>query len=197
MLSILRLFPEDENVTLSGEVFFQGQNLFELNHEEMRGIRGNEISMVFQEPMTSLNPVFTIGNQIVEAINLHQKVSRKEAFEKAVHMLKLVGIPTPDKRIDSYPHQLSRGMRQRAMIAMALSCNPKILIADVPTTALDVTIEAQILELMMQLKEDLGMSIILITHDLGIIAETAQRVIVMYTGRIMETATVEELFSEP
>jgi oligopeptide/dipeptide ABC transporter ATP-binding protein len=163
----------------------------------MRRIRGNDISMIFQEPMTSLNPVFTIGNQISEAVKLHQGLSRKEAMNKAVEMLTLVGIPEPARRVHEYPHQLSGGMRQRAMIAMALSCNPKVLIADEPTTALDVTIEAQILDLMRNLQSELGTAIIMITHDLGVVAEIARKVVVMYAGKVVEQAPVETIFAEP
>ena len=174
-----------------------GRDLLTLDEEAMRGVRGNDISMIFQEPMTWLNPVMTIGKQIAEAIRLHQDVSRQQAWDKAIEMLRLVRIPEPEQRAKEYPHQLSGGMRQRAMIAMALACNPKVLIADEPTTALDVTIQAQILDLMLELQQELGTAMILITHDLGVVAETAQRVIVMYAGRKMEEATVEELFARP
>jgi oligopeptide/dipeptide ABC transporter ATP-binding protein len=163
----------------------------------MRKIRGNEVSMIFQEPMTSLNPVFTIGNQISEAISLHQDLSRAEVRNKSIEMLKLVGIPSPDKRIDDYPHQLSGGMRQRVMIAMALSCNPQVLIADEPTTALDVTIQAQILDLLRELQAKVGMGLILITHDLGVVAEMAHEVVVMYAGRVVEQGSVREIFKNP
>jgi peptide/nickel transport system ATP-binding protein len=163
----------------------------------MRKIRGKEISMVFQEPMTSLNPVFTIGEQIAEAVRLHEGLGRRAAMDKTVEMLKIVHIPNPERRVKEYPHQLSGGMRQRVMIAMALSCNPKLLIADEPTTALDVTIQAQILELLNELKAKLGMAVLLITHDMGVIAETAQRVMVMYAGKVVEEAPVKELFKEP
>ena len=163
----------------------------------MRKIRGNDISMIFQEPMTSLNPIYTIGDQIVETITQHQRLSRRESLDKAVEMLRLVGIPLPDKRVNEYPHQLSGGMRQRVMIAMALSCNPKLLIADEPTTALDVTIQAQILELMRKLKKDLGMAIMLITHDLGVVAEMAKRVVVMYAGKVIEEGDVFSIFRHP
>lgn len=176
---------------------FEGEDLLKKSQAEMRRIRGNEISMIFQEPMTSLNPVFTIGDQIMEAIILHQKLDKKAAREKAIEMLRLVGIPSPEKRVDEYPHQLSGGMRQRVMIAMALSCNPKLLIADEPTTALDVTIQAQILDLLRRLQEELGMAILLITHDLGVVAEMCQRVIVMYAGKIVEEGPVVPLFQEP
>ena len=196
-LSILRLIPDPPGKIIDGQILFKGQDLLKLSNSEMRKIRGNEISMIFQEPMTSLNPVFTIGNQIAEAIQLHQGLSKKASLEKAVDMLKLVGIPSPERRVKEYPHQLSGGMRQRAMIAMALSCNPSLLIADEPTTALDVTIQAQILDLINNLKRELGMAVILITHDLGIIAETAARVVVMYAGKVVEEADVYTLFEDP
>ncbi|HWP46885.1 MAG TPA: ABC transporter ATP-binding protein [Candidatus Limnocylindrales bacterium] len=196
-LSILRLIPDPPGKIIEGQILFKGQDLLKLSNSEMRKIRGNEISMIFQEPMTSLNPVFTIGNQIAEAIQLHQGLSKKASLEKAVDMLKLVGIPSPERRVKEYPHQLSGGMRQRAMIAMALSCNPSLLIADEPTTALDVTIQAQILDLINNLKRELGMAVILITHDLGIIAETAARVVVMYAGKVVEEADVYTLFEDP
>ena len=196
-LSILRLIPDPPGKIGGGEIFFKGRNLLSLPLEEMRKIRGNEISMIFQEPMTSLNPVFTIGSQIAEAIQLHQKLNKKAALEKAVEMLNLVGIPSPEKRVKQYPHEISGGMKQRVMIAMALSCNPKILIADEPTTALDVTIQAQILDLMLKMKQEFNASIVLITHDLGVIAETAQKVVVMYAGKVMEQADVIEIFENP
>jgi len=196
-LSILRLIADPPGKIVGGEIFFKGHNLLSLPDEEMRKIRGNEISMIFQEPMTSLNPVFTIGSQIAEAIRLHQKLNKKAAMEKSIEMLKLVGIPSPEKRVNEYPHQLSGGMKQRAMIAMALSCHPKILIADEPTTALDVTIQAQILDLMLAMRQEFDASIILITHDLGVIAETAQKVVVMYAGRVMEQAAVVDIFDNP
>ncbi len=196
-LSILRLVPDPPGKIIDGQIIFKGRDLLKLSNSEMRKIRGNEISMIFQEPMTSLNPVFTIGNQIAEAIQLHQGLSKKASLEKAVDMLKLVGIPSPERRVKEYPHQLSGGMRQRAMIAMALSCNPSLLIADEPTTALDVTIQAQILDLINNLKRELGMAVILITHDLGIIAETAARVVVMYAGKVVEEADVYTLFEDP
>ena len=196
-LSILRLIPNPPGRIVGGEILFEGTNLLDLSPAEMRRIRGNDISMIFQEPMTSLNPVFTIGNQISEAVKLHQGLSRKEAMNKAVEMLTLVGIPEPARRVHEYPHQLSGGMRQRAMIAMALSCNPKVLIADEPTTALDVTIEAQILDLMRNLQSELGTAIIMITHDLGVVAEMARKVVVMYAGKIVEQAPVETVFAEP
>lgn len=196
-LSIMRLIPSPPGKIESGEVFFENGNILQLSKEEMRKIRGNKISMIFQEPMTSLNPVFKIGEQISEATRLHQGLSKKEAFQKSVEMLRLVGIPSPQKRVFDYPHQMSGGMRQRVMIAMALSCRPKLMIADEPTTALDVTIQAQILNLMQKLKEEIGTSIILITHNMGVIAETVQDVIVMYAGKIMEYAPVEDLFENP
>ncbi len=196
-LSILRLVPDPPGRIVGGEILFQGRDLLKLSKSEMRKIRGNEISMIFQEPMTSLNPVFTIGNQIAEAIILHQGLGKKAALDKAVEMLQLVGIPSPERRVHEYPHQLSGGMRQRAMIAMALSCNPKVLLADEPTTALDVTIQAQILDLMLRLKEEVGAAIVLITHNLGVIAETARRVVVMYCGKIVEEGPVEEIFHNP
>ncbi|HEY3316227.1 MAG TPA: ABC transporter ATP-binding protein [Bacillota bacterium] len=196
-LSILRLIPSPPGRIASGVVMFDGKNLMDMTEAEMRQIRGNRISMIFQEPMTSLNPVFTVGDQIAEAIVLHQKVKYREAMERAIEMLKLVGIPLPERRVKEYPHQLSGGMRQRVMIAMALSCNPKLLIADEPTTALDVTIQAQILDLMRRLRREFGMSILLITHDLGVIAEMAERVVVMYAGQIVEESPVTDLFDEP
>ena len=196
-LSILRLIQDPPGQIVKGEILFEGQDLLELTHVQMRHIRGNRISMIFQEPMTSLNPVFSIGNQLVETIRLHQRVPKREAMDRAVEMLKKVLIPDPEKRIKEYPHQLSGGMRQRVMIASALSCDPKMLIADEPTTALDVTIQAQILNLMNKLKQDFGASVILITHDLGVIAEIAQSVVVMYAGRIVEYADVVELFTNP
>jgi peptide/nickel transport system ATP-binding protein len=196
-LSIMRLIPEPPGRIVGGEILYQGKNLLGMDSKEMRSIRGNEISMIFQEPMTSLNPVFTIGNQIREAIALHQDLSKKEIYNKAVEMLKLVGIPGPEKRVEDYPHQLSGGMRQRVMIAMALSCNPQVLIADEPTTALDVTIQAQILDLLRDLKEKVGMALILITHDLGVVAEMADEVMVMYAGRVVEKTSVQEIFSNP
>ncbi|MDX5474922.1 MAG: ABC transporter ATP-binding protein [Bacillaceae bacterium] len=196
-LSILRLIPSPPGKIAGGEIMFKGKNLLDLSEEEMRKIRGNEISMIFQEPMTSLNPVIPVGKQIAEAITLHQKVGKKAAWEKAVDMLRLVGIPSPEKRAKQEPFQLSGGMRQRVMIAMALSCNPEVLIADEPTTALDVTIQAQILELMKELQAKLGMSVMLITHDLGVVAETCDSVAVMYAGNIVEYATTEQLFENP
>ncbi|KAA2215003.1 ABC transporter ATP-binding protein [Teichococcus oryzae] len=195
-MSILRLIPEPPG-QLAGSIRFQGKDLLKLTEREMRAIRGNEISMIFQEPMTSLNPVLSIGQQIGEALRLHQGLSKQQAEAKAVEMLTLVGIPAPDKRVKEYPHQLSGGMRQRVMIAIALACNPKLLIADEPTTALDVTIQAQILDLMRDLKHRVGAAIVLITHDLGVVAEVAERVIVMYAGRKVEEANVADLFRNP
>jgi len=196
-LSVLRLVPDPPGRTVGGEIVFERTNLLKLSRAEMRRIRGNEIAMIFQEPMTSLNPVFTIGNQISEAIILHQKLSKRDALSKSIDMLKKVGIPVPERRVHEYPHQLSGGMRQRAMIAMALSCNPKLLIADEPTTALDVTIQAQILDLIFNLKEEAGMAVMLITHNLGVVAETARRVVVMYSGKVVEEGPVLEIFKRP
>lgn len=196
-LSILRLIPSPPGKIAGGEILFKGRNLVEIPESEMRKLRGNEISMIFQEPMTSLNPVLPVGEQIAEAIRLHQKFSKKEAAKQAVEMLRLVGIPSPEKRAKQEPFQLSGGMRQRVMIAMALSCNPEVLIADEPTTALDVTIQAQILRLMKDLQVRLGMGVILITHDLGVVAETCDKVAVMYAGNIVEHATTEALFETP
>jgi peptide/nickel transport system ATP-binding protein len=195
-LSVLRLIARPGRI-VDGEIRLAGRNLLALSETEMRRIRGNEISMIFQEPMTSLNPVLTVGRQIAETLILHQDLSRSAAHDKAVAMLRLVRIPEAERLVHEYPFQLSGGMRQRVMIAMALSCNPKVLLADEPTTALDVTIQAQILHLMLDLKERLGTAIVLITHDLGVIAETAQRAVVMYAGRKVEEATVEALFEEP
>ncbi len=192
--TIMRLIPQPPGRIESGKIYFEGCNLLELSSADMRKIRGNKISMIFQDPMTSLNPVFKIGKQISEAIKLHQGVSQKEAIEKAIEMLQMVGIPSPAMRAVDYPHQLSGGMRQRVMIAMALSCRPKLMIADEPTTALDVTIQAQILNLMQRLKEETGASIILITHNLGIVAGMAQKVIVMYAGKIFEQGSTRDLF---
>ncbi|MCA3359743.1 MAG: ABC transporter ATP-binding protein [Roseomonas sp.] len=195
-MSILRLIPEPPG-KLAGAIRFNGRNLLELSEAEMRDIRGNEISMIFQEPMTSLNPVLTVGRQIGETLRLHQGMSAQQAEDRAVDMLKLVGIPEPERRVKEYPHQLSGGMRQRVMIAIALACNPKLLIADEPTTALDVTIQAQILDLMRDLKHRVGAAIVLITHDLGVVAEVAERVVVMYAGRKVEEAKVGPLFRTP
>ena len=196
-LSIMRLIPEPPGRITAGEILLDGQNLLELPADRMRRIRGNRISMIFQEPMTSLNPVYTIGNQIAEAVRLHQKLSPQDALNRSLDMLKLVGIPAPERRLHEFPHQLSGGMRQRAMIAMALACNPALLIADEPTTALDVTIQAQILDLMGDLKAHLSTAIILITHDLGVIAESAARVAVMYAGKVVEEADVIRIFETP
>jgi peptide/nickel transport system ATP-binding protein len=195
-LSVMRLLQAPGRV-VSGDALYQGKNLLALSDSAMRDIRGDRISMIFQEPMTSLNPVFTIENQLVESIRTHMKLDRKAAFDRAVEMLDLVGIPSPKKRIKDYPHQMSGGMRQRVMIAMALSCNPQLLIADEPTTALDVTIQAQILALISDLRDKIGMAVLLITHDLGVVAETADRVVVMYCGRVVEEATAEQLFERP
>ena len=196
-LSIMGLLPNNLSSTDRGKIIFNDQDLINLEEKEMRKIRGNSISMIFQEPMTSLNPVYDLSFQISEVIMLHQNKNKKDARKIAIEMLDLVGIPEPQKRIDSFPHELSGGMRQRAMIAMALSCNPKILIADEPTTALDVTIQAQIIELMKELQKKLGMSIIFITHDLGVVSEISDHVMVMYLGNVMEIAETNELFSNP
>ena len=195
-MSIMRLVASPGRIT-GGEIRFKGRDLAALSDKEMRHVRGNDVAMVFQEPMTSLNPVFKIGAQVAEAIRLHRKVGRKEAWKQAGDMLELVSIPDPHKRLHDYPHQLSGGMRQRVMIAMALSCDPELLIADEPTTALDVTIQAQIMELLAGLQKKLGLAILLITHDLGVVAEFCERIIVMYTGRIVEEAPVRSLFSSP
>ena len=196
-LSIMRLLPPKMGRTVSGSVRLDGRELLDLSEAEMRQVRGNQIAMIFQEPMTSLNPVLTIGDQIAEAVIIHQKASQAEAMRRAADMLRLVRIPDAERRLRDYPHQFSGGMRQRVMIAMALSCNPKLLIADEPTTALDVTIQAQILRLMLELKERFGAAVMLITHDLGVVAETCQRVIVMYAGRKVEEAGVFDLFDRP
>lgn len=197
-LAIMGLIPNPPGKVVGGDIVFQGESLLTKTPAEMRKIRGNKVAMIFQEPMTSLNPVFTIGNQIEEVVELHQPhLSKKERELKAIDMLRLVGIPSPEKRVKEYPHQLSGGMRQRVMIAIALSCEPDVLIADEPTTALDVTIQAQILELMKKLQKELGMGIILITHDLGVVAETCDTVAVMYCGQIVETADVKTLFNHP
>ena len=195
-MSMLRLIPEPPG-KIAGSIRFQGKDLLKLSEKEMRAIRGNEISMIFQEPMTSLNPVLNVARQIGETLRLHQGLSARQAEEKAIEMLTLVGIPEPARRVREYPHQLSGGMRQRVMIAIALACNPKLLIADEPTTALDVTIQAQILELMRDLKHRVGAAIVLITHDLGVVAEVAERVIVMYAGKKVEEAAVGALFRNP
>src|SRR5271166_5318484 len=195
-MSILRLIQEPPG-KIAGSIRFDGSELLALSEPEMQAIRGNAISMIFQEPMTSLNPVLTVGRQIGETLRLHQGMDARQAEQRAVEMLTLVGIPAPERRVREYPHQLSGGMRQRVMIAMALACNPKLLIADEPTTALDVTIQAQILDLMRDLKQRLGSAIMLITHDLGVVAEMAERVVVMYAGRKVEEATVGEIFARP
>ncbi|GAA0076385.1 ABC transporter ATP-binding protein [Clostridium sp. CTA-5] len=196
-LSIMGLHSKNAKIKISGEILFKSENLLKKSEKQLQSLRGKQISMIFQEPMTSLNPVFTIGKQITEAIIRHEKCTKKQARERAIEMLNLVGIPSPETRINNYPHQLSGGMRQRVMIAMALSCNPELLIADEPTTALDVTIQAQILELMIKLKEKLGTSILLITHDLGVVAEIADKVVVMYCGKVVETASVKNIFKDP
>lgn len=195
--SIIRLIPQPPGRIVDGQIVYKGRDLLQLSMDEMRDVRGNEISMIFQEPMTSLNPVFTVGRQISEVIRLHKHVGKKEARDQSIEMLQKVGIPIPERRVDEYPHQLSGGMRQRVMIAMALSCNPSLLIADEPTTALDVTIQAQILELLNSLKEQSSMSVLMITHDLGVIAEVCSRVAVMYAGKIIEHADVKSLFADP
>jgi len=196
-LSLMRLIPDPPGRIVAGAVRLAGRDLLKLSEEEMRRTRGNDISMIFQEPMTSLNPVMTIGKQIAESLVLHRDMNAKQAFARAIEMLALVRIPEPAQRAREYPHQLSGGMRQRAMIAMALACNPKVLIADEPTTALDVTIQAQILDLILDLQKEFSAAVILITHDLGVVAETARRVIVMYAGRKVEEAAVGELFARP
>jgi len=195
-LSIMRLIAPPGKI-VGGEISFDGRNLLELSDSEMRAIRGDDIAMIFQDPMTSLNPVFTVGEQIAEALRLHRKLSRKAARAAAIEAMREVSIPDPSRRISDYPHQLSGGMRQRVMIAMALACDPKLLIADEPTTALDVTIQAQILELLNELRKNRELAVLLITHDLGVVAEVADRVAVMYTGRIVEESPVEELFARP
>jgi oligopeptide/dipeptide ABC transporter ATP-binding protein len=195
-LSIMRLIDKPGEIA-GGEILFEGEDLLKKSKKEMQNIRGNKISMIFQEPMTSLNPVYTIERQLCETLIRHKNLSKKEASKEAVKMLELVGLPSPEKRIKDYPHQMSGGMRQRIMIAMALACSPKLLIADEPTTALDVTIQAQILDLMLNLKEKFGTSILLITHDLGVVAETADKVVVMYCGEAVEKSRVNELFENP
>jgi peptide/nickel transport system ATP-binding protein len=195
-LSIMRLLQHPGRIT-QGEILFKGEDLAKLNKRAMAAVRGNKISMIFQEPMTSLNPVYRIGEQLVESIRTHMKLDKNQARERAVEMLRLVGIPSPDKRMRDYPHQLSGGMRQRVMTAMALSCDPELLIADEPTTALDVTVQAQILDLILKLREQIGMAVLLITHDLGVVAETADRVIVMYCGQTVEEAMAASLFEHP
>lgn len=196
-LSIMRLIPDPPGKVVGGEILFKGTDILKLSEKDMQDIRGNDIGMIFQEPMTSLNPVFTCGDQIEEAVILHQKLSKAQAKQKAIEMLKLVGIPAPEQRYNEYPHQLSGGMRQRIMIAMALSCNPEILIADEPTTALDVTVQAQILELINKLQRELGMGVIMITHDLGVIAEVSTRVAVMYASKVAEYGNVDQIFYNP
>jgi oligopeptide/dipeptide ABC transporter ATP-binding protein len=196
-LSILRLVPEPPGRIVGGTIDFKGRNLLESDRSEMRKIRGHEISMIFQEPMTSLNPLFTIGFQISEILRLHKGLSKAAAWDRSVEVLKMVGIPAPEKRVRDYPHQLSGGMRQRVMIAMAIACEPSLIIADEPTTALDVTIQAQILDIMRELKEKTGASVLLITHNLGVVADAAQRVVVMYAGKVVEQAGVDEIFENP
>lgn len=195
-LSIMGLLSEPGHVA-GGEIVFEDKDLVGMSEKAYRELRGNDMAMIFQEPMTSLNPVYRVGDQIIEAIRTHEKVSKKEARERAIDMLRKVGIPSPEKRIDDYPHQMSGGMRQRVMIAMALACNPKLLIADEPTTALDVTIQAQILDLLRRLRDETGMAVLLITHDLGVVSETADRVVVMYCGQVVEEAAVRTLFDHP
>ena len=196
-LSLMRLIAAPQGEIVKGNISFDGKDITSLSEEEIMSIRGNDISMIFQEPMTSLNPVFTVGNQIMESIMLHQKLDKKQARDKAIEMVKLVGIPRAEAIVDSYPHELSGGMRQRIMIAMALSCNPKLLIADEPTTALDVTIQAQILDLMRDIKQKTQTSIMLITHDLGVVAEMADYVVVMYAGKVIEEGPVNDIFKNP
>ena len=196
-LSLMRLIAAPQGEIVKGNISFDGKDITSLSEEEMMSIRGNDISMIFQEPMTSLNPVFTVGNQIMESIILHQKLDKKQARDKAIEMITLVGIPRAEAIVDSYPHELSGGMRQRIMIAMALSCNPKLLIADEPTTALDVTIQAQILDLMRDIKQKTQTSIMLITHDLGVVAEMADYVVVMYAGKVIEEGPVNDIFKNP
>jgi oligopeptide/dipeptide ABC transporter ATP-binding protein len=196
-LSVMRLIDRPGRLESGSRILFEDRDLAQLEEDELQRIRGNQISMIFQEPMTSLNPVYTVGDQIAEAVQLHQQLGSRKANQRAVEMMRLVGIPSPEKRVRDYPHQMSGGMRQRVMIAMALSCNPKLLIADEPTTALDVTIQAQILELMKDLRDRLGMAIMLITHDLGVVAEMADDVAVMYAGRIVERGPVGAIFNAP
>jgi len=196
-LSIMRLIPEPPGRIVSGTIHFDGTDILGLNNEEMRKLRGREISMIFQEPMNSLNPVLKVGDQVAESIRLHQGLSKKDSLERALEMLRLVGMPSAEERLKNYPHQMSGGMRQRVMIAMALSCNPRLMLADEPTTALDVTIQAQIIELINAMKEKVGTSVILITHDLGVIAEAAQYAAVMYAGKVVEYCSVSDLFSKP
>jgi peptide/nickel transport system ATP-binding protein len=196
-MTVLKLVPMPPGKIVAGQVLWQGRDLVQATNDEMRKIRAKEIAIVFQEPMTSLNPVYTVGEQIAESLRLHEGLSKKAALERAVEMLALVHIPTPERRVHDYPHQFSGGMRQRVMIAIALACKPQLLIADEPTTALDVTIQAQILELLAELKEQFGMAVLLITHAMGVVAEVAQRVVVMYAGKVVEEAPVEELFAHP
>jgi len=196
-LSVMQLVPNPAGKIVGGEINFKGENLLQKKEDELRKIRGNEISMIFQEPMTSLNPVYTVGEQIAEAIRIHQKKGRKEAFKQAVKMLELVGIPSPEERAKQEPHQLSGGMRQRVVIAMALACNPELLIADEPTTALDVTIQAQILDLLKELQKEFNSAIMFITHDLGVVADTCDKVVVMYAGKVVEHTDVDSLFESP
>ncbi|MEA3361336.1 MAG: ABC transporter ATP-binding protein [Thermodesulfobacteriota bacterium] len=196
-LSIMQLVASPPGRIIEGEIWFEGEDLLKKTPSEIKKIRGNDVSMIFQEPMTSLNPVFTIGNQIMEPIILHQKLDKEKARKKAIEILDMVGISSPEKQIDNYPHQLSGGMRQRAMIAMALSCEPKLLIADEPTTALDVTIQAQILELLKKIREEIGMAVMMITHDLAVIAEVSDNVLVAYAGKALEYADVKTIFREP
>ncbi len=196
-MTVLKLVPMPPGRIAGGQVLWQGRDLVTASNAEMRRVRAKEIAIVFQEPMTSLNPVYSVGEQIAESLRLHEGLGRKAALDRAVEMLALVRIPTPERRVNDYPHQFSGGMRQRVMIAIALACNPKLLIADEPTTALDVTIQAQILDLLAELKDRLGMAIMLITHAMGVVAEVAQRVVVMYAGMVVEEATVEELFAQP
>jgi peptide/nickel transport system ATP-binding protein len=195
--TVMKLIDMPPGKIVAGQVLWQGRDLVPLSGDAMRSIRAKEIAMIFQEPMTSLNPVYPVGEQIAESVRLHMGLSKKDALDRAVEMLKLVRIPTPERRVRDYPHQFSGGMRQRVMIAIALACDPRLLIADEPTTALDVTIQAQILDLMQELKDRLGMAVMLITHAMGVVAEVAQRVVVMYAGRVVEEATVEELFANP
>ncbi|WP_216831598.1 ABC transporter ATP-binding protein [Alkalihalobacterium elongatum] len=196
-LSVMKLVPNPPGKIVGGRILFKGEDLVKATHRRMRKIRGNEIAMIFQEPMTSLNPLFTIGDQLMEAIRNHNKISKKKAREKAIEMLKVVGIPRADEIVDEYPHQLSGGMRQRVMIAMAMSCDPEVLIADEPTTALDVTIQAQILDLMRKLNKDHGTAIMMITHDLGVVAEICDRVVVMYSGKVVEEGDVRTILKQP
>jgi peptide/nickel transport system ATP-binding protein len=196
-MTVLKLIQMPPGKIVDGQIMWQGRDLVPLGPDEMRKVRSKQIAIIFQEPMTSLNPVYTVGHQIAETIQMHEDLNRRDAMDRAIEMLRLVHIPTPERRAHNYPHQFSGGMRQRVMIAMALSCNPRLLIADEPTTALDVTIQAQILDLLAEMKSRLGMAIMLITHAMGVVAETAQRVVVMYAGRVVEDASVERLFAHP